>query len=147
MDLTGKETELSVPLTSVVCRSVEGQTEVTSWVEAAGQTLWVFLPAVSASFSPEPYRAKGCLLSWLSSLDCCAGAGLTRWERQACLESLEGLLCLIAPVSLSTSRKDKGKRPGAERVENASQWNLCDKSYLSSHTVSFFQKDPLHGTQ
>lgn len=35
-------------------------------MDAAGQTLWVFLEAMSACLSPQPYRAKGCLLSLLS---------------------------------------------------------------------------------
>lgn len=80
---------------------------MTSLVEAAGPTLCVFLAAMSASFSPEPYRAKGCLPSLLSSLGCRAGAGLTRWERHVCFENLEGLLSCGPPVSLSTHRKDK----------------------------------------
>lgn len=77
---------------------------LTSWVEAAGQTLCVFLPAMLASFSPEPYRAKGCLLCLLSSLRCCADAALTLQER---FDDLEGLRCLDWPAFFSTMRKDK----------------------------------------
>lgn len=59
-------------------------------------------------FSPEAYRAKGCLLSLLSSPGCRVGAGLTRCERHVCFEDLEGLLCCSRdpPVSLATNRKD-----------------------------------------
>lgn len=64
---------------------------------------------MSASLSPEPYRAKGCLLSLLSSLGCRADAGLTRWERKDCFEDLEGLLCCGPPVSFSANRKDKAE--------------------------------------
>lgn len=78
--------------------------KLTSWVEAAGQTLCVFLPAMFASFSPEAYRAKGCLLCLLSSLRCCADAALTLQER---FDDLEGLRCLDWPAFFSTMRKDK----------------------------------------
>lgn len=83
------------------------KTEITSLVEAAGPTLCVFLLAMSASFSPEPYRAKGCLLSLLSSLGCRVAAGRTRWERQKCLEDLGGLLSCGPPVSPSKNNHTK----------------------------------------
>lgn len=92
---------------TVTWRSGAKDREITSLVEAAGPTLCVFLLAMSASFSPEPYRAKGCLLSLLSSLGCRVAAGLTRWERQKCLEDLGGLLSCGPPVSPSKNNHTK----------------------------------------
>lgn len=118
--------------------------KVTSWVEAAGHTLCVFLPAMSASFSPEPYRAKGCLLSLPSSLGCRAGAGLTRKERQACFEDLEGLLCCAPLASFSTNRKDKAALKYQE--QKSLKWGFQKSAVAvdsSAQTVSVFQRDHL----
>lgn len=99
-----RRTPISSRITTLLCRSSGTAGKLTSWVEAVGQTLCVFLPAMFASFSPEPYRAKGCLLCLLSSPRCCADAALTLQER---FDDLEGLRCLVLPPSFSTIWKDE----------------------------------------
>lgn len=141
MDLIRKINLCSVTVQPVTYRSREGQTrKITSLVEAAGPTLCVFLPAMSASFSPEPYRAKGCLLS---SVGCRAGAGRTRWERQVCFEDLDlllGLVCCGPPMSLSTNRKDKCVK-AEQKLKAVNELCLIIRVDSNAHTVNLLEKE------
>lgn len=130
----GNKHEFKFPLTHIQLQHMPEQhtVNITSLVEAAGPTLCVFLPAMSASFSPEPYRAKGCLLSLLRSLGCRGGEGLTCWDCRLFFEGLEGFLC--RPEPLSTKREEKL----GNKCQNSRNRNLSVDVYLFEPLHSFF---------
>lgn len=87
---------------------------------------------MSASFSPEPYRAKGCLLSLLSSLGCRVAAGRTRWERQRCLEDLGGLLSCGPPASPSKNNNNTKSLIHFDKIKSKSNQNIDEMDSVIS---------------
>lgn len=98
---------------------------LTSAVDAAGPTLWVFLEAISVCLSPAPYRAKGWRFSFSGSL---VAWGLTLDRVYLCEE--RRLLFGVFRICVSVSGMRAGELSLA--LSSSPSWWLCSLTPVTS---------------